>query len=127
MGRKRNKRMQVKPWCWYCEREFEDEKVLIQHQRAKHFKCHICSRRLNSAGGMFIHVAQVHKENITRVPNAMSGRDKGEIEIFGCVGIPEDDVIDYENRMSERLGEPMVKRPFYSGEESGGSSGLMPQ
>ncbi|KAJ2746539.1 hypothetical protein GGI20_001250 [Coemansia sp. BCRC 34301] len=111
MGRKKNKRMEVKPWCWYCERDFEDEKVLVQHQKAKHFKCHICSRRLNSAGGMFIHVAQVHKENITRVPNAIPGRDTANIEIFGSDGIPEEDVIDYENRMRERLGEPVVKRP----------------
>ncbi|KAJ2749816.1 hypothetical protein GGI19_005458 [Coemansia pectinata] len=120
MGRKKSKRMEVKPWCWYCEREFEDEKVLIQHQRAKHFKCHICSRRLNSAGGMFIHVAQVHKENITRVPNAMAGRDKAEIEIFGSDGIPEEDALEYENRMREKLGEPVVKRPRYPEDSSGG-------
>ncbi|KAJ2735192.1 hypothetical protein IW152_001711 [Coemansia sp. BCRC 34962] len=123
MGRKKSKRMEVKPWCWYCEREFEDEKVLIQHQRAKHFKCHICSRRLNSAGGMFIHVAQVHKESITRVPNAMPGRDKAEIEIFGSVGIPEEDVVEYENRMREKLGEPVVKRPRYSEESGTGTYG----
>ncbi|KAJ2700423.1 hypothetical protein H4218_002056 [Coemansia sp. IMI 209128] len=123
MGRKKSKRLEVKPWCWYCEREFEDEKVLIQHQRAKHFKCHICSRRLNSAGGMFIHVAQVHKESITRVPNAMPGRDKAEIEIFGSTGIPMEDVIEYENRMHEKLGEPVVKRPRFPEESSAGFYG----
>ncbi|KAJ2559723.1 hypothetical protein GGH95_004913, partial [Coemansia sp. RSA 1836] len=127
MGRKKSKRVEVKPWCWYCEREFEDEKVLVQHQKAKHFKCHICSRRLNSAGGMFIHVAQVHKENITRVPNAMAGRDKADIEIFGSDGIPEEDAIDYENRMRERLGEPVVKRSRYPGEDNGGGAGSAAQ
>ncbi|KAJ2831505.1 hypothetical protein GGI24_001555 [Coemansia furcata] len=69
---------------------------------------------------MFIHVAQVHKENITRVPNAMPGRDKAEIEIFGSIGIPEEDVFEYENRMREKLGEPVVKRPRYPEESSGG-------
>ena len=35
MGRK--KRKYVKPWCWYCNREFEDEAVLIQHQKERFF------------------------------------------------------------------------------------------
>ena len=48
----------------YCERDFEDEKVLIQHQKAKHFKCPHCNKKLNTAGGMVVHVAQVHKETI---------------------------------------------------------------
>lgn len=68
----------IRPWCWYCEREFEDEKgeshalsrygvteairsVLMQHQKAKHFKCNMCPRRLNTAGGLAVHIQQVHK------------------------------------------------------------------
>ena len=51
-------------WCFYCERQFDDEKVLIQHQKAKHFKCHICSKKLSTAGGLVVHVMQVHKESI---------------------------------------------------------------
>lgn len=48
----------------YCDREFEDEKVLTNHQKAKHFKCHICSKKMNTAGGLVVHVSQVHKETI---------------------------------------------------------------
>jgi len=48
----------------YCEREFIDEKVLIEHQRTKHFKCHVCHKKLNTAGGLSIHVLQVHKEEL---------------------------------------------------------------
>jgi hypothetical protein len=33
------------------ERDFEDLKLLISHQKAKHFKCDRCGRRLNTAGG----------------------------------------------------------------------------
>lgn len=33
------------------ERDFEDLKLLISHQKAKHFKCDECGRRLNTAGG----------------------------------------------------------------------------
>ena len=40
-----------RPWCYYCERDFEDLKILIDHQRHKHFKCERCGRRLNTAGG----------------------------------------------------------------------------
>lgn len=34
------------------ERDFEDLKLLISHQKAKHFKCERCGKRLNTAGGM---------------------------------------------------------------------------
>ena len=33
------------------ERDFEDLKLLISHQKAKHFKCDRCGKRLNTAGG----------------------------------------------------------------------------
>lgn len=77
-----------RPWCWYCDRDFDDDKILIAHQKAKHFKCNYCKKRLNTAGGMVIHVAQVHKESIDRVPNALVGRDATNIEIYGMDGIP---------------------------------------
>ena len=64
MGKKKKKTYKV--WCFYCEREFEDEKILIQHQKAKHFKCHVCHKKLSSAGGMLIHVLQVHKESVSK-------------------------------------------------------------
>jgi hypothetical protein len=44
----------ARPWCYYCERDFDDLKILISHQKAKHFKCDRCGRRLNTAGGKFI-------------------------------------------------------------------------
>ncbi|KAI1791736.1 hypothetical protein LXA43DRAFT_1094346 [Ganoderma leucocontextum] len=73
MAKKKNKQI-LRPWCWYCEREFEDEKVLMQHQKAKHFKCNLCPRRLNTAGGLAVHIQQVHKlepENLPRIDNAL--------------------------------------------------------
>jgi hypothetical protein len=48
------------------DRKFSDEKVLIQHQKAKHFKCHVCQKKLSTAGGLLTHVTQVHKESISR-------------------------------------------------------------
>nr|AIN75616.1 SUPPRESSOR OF FRI4 [Dimocarpus longan] len=89
MGKKK-KRVSSKVWCYYCDREFEDEKILVQHQKAKHFKCHVCHKKLSTAGGMAIHVLQVHKESVTKVPNAKPGRESTDIEIYGMQGIPPD-------------------------------------
>ncbi|KAJ1860667.1 Protein SUPPRESSOR OF FRI 4, partial [Coemansia sp. RSA 2703] len=126
MGRKKNKQVVLKPWCWYCEREFEDEKILLTHQKAKHFKCHVCAKRLSTANGMVIHVAQVHKENIKRVPNALPGRDSPDVDIFGSQGIPEEDAADYERRMNEKLGESAAKRarPLPTQTQSGTNGGI---
>lgn len=100
MGRKKKKT--VKPWCWYCNREFDDDKVLTFHQKAKHFKCHICHKKLFSAPGLAIHCSQVHKETVSHVPNATIGRDNIEVEIFGMEGIPEADRIAHELRKTGR-------------------------
>ncbi|KAL5532847.1 hypothetical protein ACEPAF_4621 [Sanghuangporus sanghuang] len=123
MGKKRKSKVIIRPWCWYCEREFEDEKVLMQHQKAKHFKCKMCPRRLNTAGGLAVHIQQVHKlepENLPRIENALPGRDGYEVEIFGMEGIPAPDVADYKRRKEIELGlnpgtitQPQAKRPKF--------------
>ncbi|CAL4126855.1 unnamed protein product, partial [Meganyctiphanes norvegica] len=102
MGRKKKK--QTKPWCWYCNREFDDEKILIQHQKAKHFKCHICHKKLYTGPGLSIHCMQVHKETIDKVPNALPNRNNIEIEIYGMEGIPEDDIKEHERQRAGRQG-----------------------
>ncbi|UKZ80246.1 hypothetical protein TrVFT333_008003 [Trichoderma virens FT-333] len=75
-----------RPWCYYCERDFEDLKLLISHQKAKHFKCDRCGRRLNTAGGLSVHLNQVHKETLSQVENALPNRQGLEVEIFGMEG-----------------------------------------
>jgi hypothetical protein len=105
MGRKKKKTS--KPWCWYCNREFEDEKILLQHQKAKHFKCHICHKKLFTGPGLQIHCMQVHKENIDRVPNSIKGRDNITLEICGMENVPEEDLIEHEKqkRLKEKEAE----------------------
>jgi len=90
MGRKK-KRVDDKPVCWYCERTFEDEKILIQHQKAKHYKCPCCHKKLSTIGGLVTHCAQVHKETISSVPHAKPGRDTLKYEIYGMDGVPSGD------------------------------------
>jgi len=55
MGKKRKyptlEELLEETWCYYCERTFVDLAVLLNHQKAKHFKCSRCNRRLNTAGG----------------------------------------------------------------------------
>jgi len=96
MGRKKKKAS--KPWCWYCNREFDDEKILVQHQKAKHFKCHICHKKLFTGPGLSIHCMQVHKESVDKVPNSLPNRSNIEIEIFGMDGIPQEDIREHEKQ-----------------------------
>ena len=67
----------------YCNREFDDEKILVQHQKAKHFKCHICHKKLYTGPGLAIHCMQVHKEAIDKIPNALPNRNSVDIEVYG--------------------------------------------
>ena len=82
----------------YCNREFDDEKILIQHQKAKHFKCHICHKKLYTGPGLSIHCMQVHKETIDQGPNSIPTRGNIEIEIYGMEGIPDQDMKDHERQ-----------------------------
>eukprot|EP00741_Cyanophora_paradoxa_P008924 tig00000142_g8638.t1 len=92
MGKKKRQKQQ-KPWCYYCDRLFDDEKVLLLHQKAKHFKCNECHKKLTSIAGLVIHCAQMHKITLSKVPQAREGRDdappKGP-NVAGMEGIPED-------------------------------------
>ena len=90
-----------RPWCYYCERDFDDLKILIQHQKAKHFKCERCGRRLNTAGGLGVHMNQVHKEPLTEVENALPNRLDANVEIFGMEGIPEEILAAHRQRVTE--------------------------
>lgn len=98
----------ARPWCYYCERDFDNIKVLVDHQKARHFQCHIgnCHRRLNTVGGLKVHMAQVHKAELHEAPNANDRRKGLDIEIFGMVGVPES-LINARNEVVRRAYEEM--------------------
>ena len=98
----------------YCNREFDDEKILIQHQKAKHFKCHICHKKLYTGPGLSIHCMQVHKDTIDKVPNSLPNRGNIEIEIYGMEGIPPEDVKEHERQKGGTI-EYMQKGTNYIG------------
>jgi len=39
-----------------------------------------------------IHIAQLHKETIFKIPNALEGHDTPEVEIYGMEGVPQEDL-----------------------------------
>ncbi|TXT13680.1 hypothetical protein VHUM_01047 [Vanrija humicola] len=121
MGKKkRTQAFVLKPWCWYCEREFEDEKVLLQHQKSKHFKCQLCPRKLNTAGGLMVHSQQVHKCEPEPLTNTLPGRDGYDIEIFGMEGVPTNALAEWKARKEQEAGAAalaaasLAKRPRHA-------------
>ncbi|KAK6916970.1 hypothetical protein RJ641_017721 [Dillenia turbinata] len=120
MGKKK-KRVSSKVWCYYCDREFDDEKILVQHQKAKHFKCHVCHKKLSTAGGMTIHVLQVHKETVTKVPNAKPGRESTDIEIYGMQGIPPDILAAHYGEEDDEAPSKVAKVEITSTQLVGGA------
>jgi hypothetical protein len=72
MGRKSSKRASDKPsddvidmFCYYCDREFDDDNVLIEHQKARHFKC-MCGKRMATAQSLSVHMIQVRHAAVMR-------------------------------------------------------------
>ncbi|CAM9139559.1 unnamed protein product [Ectocarpus sp. 6 AP-2014] len=91
MGKKKKQKVakdETEAWCYYCDRVFEHEEVLILHQKTKHFSCMFCKKKLSTAGGLVVHAQQVHRETISEVPNAKEGRKSVDLEIYGINGIP---------------------------------------
>ena len=79
-----------KPTCFYCERAFDAEEALIQHQKAAHFRCTMCKRAFNSAPAMGVHMTTVHQTELKAVPRAVAGREDPSLEISGMHGVPAD-------------------------------------
>lgn len=93
MGRKKkDSHRPVLPWCYYCDREFKEEGVLLRHQKERHFTCKICHKRSSTATSLVGHTWHVHQETMSRIPNAIPGRDlppkSGGYDIIGSQGIP---------------------------------------
>jgi predicted RNA-binding Zn-ribbon protein involved in translation (DUF1610 family) len=125
MGRKKRKKG-PQPFCYYCNRTFEGEKILIQHQKAKHFKCPNCHKKMVTAHALRNHMFQVHKESLKIVPNSKEGRDSVELHIHGMQGVPPEAVAQKEKEVDSAAKRPRIDGGDDSGsgeeEESGGES-----
>src|SRR4051794_4829037 len=93
MGRKSKKTgapAPTKPTCFYCSRSFENEDVLIQHQKILHFKCPECGKKFGNAPGMSVHMRTIHEKELKTVPKADPGRDDPSLHIVGLSGVPSE-------------------------------------
>lgn len=74
--------------------------------------------------GLSVHMSQVHKENLTAVDNALPNRAGLDIEIFGMEGIPEEIVIQHNQRVLTQFHQAEAERRANSGNAaSGGANG----
>jgi hypothetical protein len=105
MGRKSKKKEKFIPFCYYCDREFIDESQLILHQKLKHFKCESCGKKMTTSDALRVHMAQVHKETLRAVPNAIEGRRSIDMVVFGMEGVPAELVEEFQNSKRRKINE----------------------
>lgn len=63
-GKKKKGKVKVQSRCYYCDRAFDDDAVLVTHQKAKHFRCAECGKRMNTTSSLAVHLRTVHKEEL---------------------------------------------------------------
>lgn len=85
-------------FCYYCDRRFENEQTLILHQRAKHFKCPECRKKLQTLPSLTLHHKEVHKMTLQKVPEAIDGRDDVRTGVLGMKHVPERAIADFATK-----------------------------
>ncbi|KAL0220835.1 hypothetical protein RCL1_000689 [Eukaryota sp. TZLM3-RCL] len=87
----RRRKIVLKPFCYYCNRIFEDEAVLLNHQRARHFKCTLCRKKTQNVPGLRTHYERQHHQTLTRVPHSLKSRGSdAHLKVVGMDGVPGD-------------------------------------
>lgn len=71
-------------------------------------------------------MSQVHKENLTAVDNALPNRAGLEIEIFGMEGIPEEIVLQHNQRVLTQFHQTEAERRAATGNAGPGGAGANP-
>ena len=99
--------------CFYCDKEFVNEQALLLHQKAVHFKCDECGRRVAGIAGLKIHYTTVHRESLERIPGAIKDREDPKVEVFGTLGIPEEFLPDSarKRQRSEQWSDSSIPPP----------------
>lgn len=106
MGRKKRGINVLKPFCFYCEKEFENANILLQHQKNRHFACKLCTRKFSTASSLQTHMNQVHGQSIQKVSNAIAGRDRVDINIYGMEEVPVEII---EDRLAKKIKKKIAK------------------
>lgn len=84
-----------KAWCYFCDKVFDSEVHLIDHQKKVHFRCPICRRQKISSKALSEHYSQVHKKILDKVPYALKDRESPDNAVFGMRGIPENEYLKW--------------------------------
>lgn len=94
--------LELKPFCYYCDREFDTAKTLVQHQRTKHFNCSECGLKFDTVTGLRVHMLNAYKRTMKEVPGAIPGRENPDIVVHGMEGLPKGVL---EDRQRKALAE----------------------
>lgn len=107
MGRKKigvpnqaQETFELRPFCYYCDKEFDCTKTLITHQRTKHFNCGECGLKFDTVTGLRVHMLNAYKKTMKEVPNAMPGRENPDIVVHGMEGLPKG-MLEERNRKAK--------------------------
>ena len=90
MGRKKREEIKLKPFCYYCDKEFDSANILLKHQKNRHFSCKDCRKKFSTANSLVTHAMQKHRNTVKKVYNAKKGRDECTLCIYGMEGIPHE-------------------------------------
>jgi hypothetical protein len=105
MGRKKKGVEVLSPFCYYCDKQFENANILLQHQKNRHFACRQCNRKFSTAASLATHMSQLHNSTLQKVPNAMAKRDKVDINIYGMEEVPAEVI---EDRLRRKVKKKMI-------------------
>lgn len=97
---------ELKPFCYYCDREFDTVKTLITHQRTKHFNCAECGLKFDTVTGLRVHMLNAYKKTMKEVPGSIPGRENPDIVVHGMEGLPKGLV---EERTRKAMAERVEK------------------
>jgi hypothetical protein len=71
--------------------------------------------------GLSVHMNQVHKENLTHVENATTGRQNLDIEIFGMEGVPGEIIEQHNQLVTEKHFAEEAERQRITGNPTRGA------
>lgn len=87
--KKKQENLELRPFCYYCDQNFDTVKTLVAHQRTKHFNCGECGLKFDTVTGLRVHLLNAYKRTMKEVPGAIPGRENPDIVVHGMEGLPK--------------------------------------
>ena len=96
----------IKPFCYDCDKEFNNELILHQHHKARQFNCAKFKERFSTSHALETHELQIHRWSLKYVPKAKARRDSFDISIYGMDRVPIE-LINY--KLAEKVEQKKRK------------------